>query len=96
MTAPAQQSAPGRAGLLERLLAAVRVEFRAGILVPGPDDPVLGRPACPAAGCDRPRAQNGLCTAHGKRWNARSRPDMAVFLADPGPPLNGRRPLASR
>jgi len=34
MTATAQQSASGRAGLLERLLAAVRVEFRADILVP--------------------------------------------------------------
>ena len=95
MTAPAQQPVPGRAGLLERLLAAVRIEFRADILVPGPDDPVLGRQACPAAGCDRPRAQNGLCTAHGKRWNDCGRPDMTVFLADPGPPLNGRRPLAA-
>jgi hypothetical protein len=44
MTAPAQQPASGQAGLLERLLAAVRIEFRADILVPGPDDPVLGRP----------------------------------------------------
>ena len=29
MTAPAQQPASGQAGLLERLLAAVRIEFRA-------------------------------------------------------------------
>ena len=93
MTAPAQQPASGQAGLLERLLAAVRIEFRADILVPGPDDPVLGRPACPASGCDRPRAENGLCAAHGKRWKDRGRPDMTAFLADPGPPLNGRRPL---
>ena len=95
MTAPAQQPASGQAGLLERLLAAVRIEFRADILVPRPDDPVLGRPACPAGGCDRPRAENGLCTAHGKRWKDRGRPDMTAFLADPGPPLNGRRPLTA-
>ena len=54
MTAPAQQPASGQAGLLERLLAAVRIEFRADILVPGPDDPVLGRPACPAGGWTGP------------------------------------------
>jgi hypothetical protein len=95
MTAPAQQPASGQAGLLERLLAAVRIEFRADVLVPGPDDPVLGRPACPAGGCDRPRAENGLCAAHGKRWKDRGRPDMTAFLADPGPPLNGRRLLTA-
>jgi integrase len=95
MTAPAQQPASGQAGLLERLLAAVRIEFRADILVPRPGDPVLGRPACPAGGCDRPRAENGLCTAHGKRWKDRDRPDITAFLADPGPPLNGRRPLTA-
>jgi hypothetical protein len=94
MAVPGQQPAGPWAGLLEKLLAAVRREFRADILVPDPDDPVLGRRECPAAGCDRPIAQNGLCTTHGKRWNDRGRPDLAVFLADPGPPLNGRRPLA--
>jgi integrase len=92
MAAAAEPAAPG---LLEKLLAAVRIEFRADVLVPEPGDPVLGRPACPAGGCDRPRAENGLCTTHGKRRNDRGRPDMAVFLADPGPPLNGRRPLTA-
>lgn len=92
MAAPGQH-ATSPAGLPGKLLAAVRREFRADILVPDPDDPVLGRRECPADDCDRPRAQNGLCTAHGKRWHDRGRPDLAVFLADPGPPLNGRRPL---
>ena len=95
MAVPGQQPAAGRAGLLERLIGAVRREFRAGILVPDPDDPVLGRRTCPADGCDRPRAENGLCAAHGNRWRDRGRPDLAVFLADPGPPLNGRRQLAA-
>jgi integrase len=95
MAAPIQQPAAGRTGLLEKLLAAVRREFRAGILVPGPGDPVLGRQRCPADGCDRPRAENGLCSAHGNRWRDRGRPDLAAFLADPGPPLNGRRQLTA-
>ena len=93
MAAPGLHPAAGRAGLLEKLVGAVRREFRAGILVPDPGDPVLGRQDCPAGGCDRPRAENGLCSAHGNRWRDRGRPDLSVFLADPGPPLNGRRPL---
>ncbi len=85
-------SAHGRA--LEMLIAAVRPEFRADVLVPGPEDPVLGRRTCPVPGCDRARAEYGLCSAHGNRWRDRGRPELAEFLADPGPPLNGRRRLA--
>jgi hypothetical protein len=89
---PAQ---PGgaRPGLLEKLLAAVRPEFRAEVLVPDPEDPVLGRRTCLVEGCDRARGEHGLCSAHGQRWRARGRPGMADFLADPGPALNGRRQL---
>jgi integrase len=83
----------GHAGLLGKLVAAVRPEFRADVLVPDPDDLVLGRRTCPVPGCDRARAEYGLCTAHGGRWRDRDRPDLAEFLADPGPPLNGRRQL---
>ena len=66
MTAPAQQPASGQAGLLERLLAAVRIEFRADILVPRPDDPVLGRPACTARRGNR--ALPGPGSACSARW----------------------------
>ena len=52
---------------------------------------VAGR--CAVAGCDRSRSENGLCSGHGQRWRDRDRPAMAVFLADPGPVLNGRRDL---
>jgi integrase len=83
----------GHSGLLGKLVAAVRPEFRTGVLVPDPDDLVLGRRTCPVPGCDRARAEYGLCTAHGNRWRERGRPALAEFLADPGPPLNGRRPL---
>ena len=37
--------------------------------------------------------QRGLCNAHSIRFRKRGRPAMADFLADPGPPLRGRRAL---
>jgi hypothetical protein len=33
---------PGRAGLLENLMSAIRPEFRVDVLIADPDDPVLG------------------------------------------------------
>jgi hypothetical protein len=82
-------------GLLEKLMAAVRAEFRVDIYVPDPDHPVLGRGTCPVADCDRSPTEHGLCPSHGQRWRDRRRPDLVEFLADPGPPLNGRRDLTS-
>ena len=50
MTADALSASPRtRGGLLEKLLAAVRPEFRVDVYVPDPDDPVLGRPLCRGA-----------------------------------------------
>ena len=79
----------GRSGLLEKLLAAVRSEFRVDVLVPDADDPVLGWKRCPVAGCNRAAHEQGICTGHAQRWRRDGRPDLAVFLADPGPPLRG-------
>ncbi|TDD06804.1 hypothetical protein E1292_14700 [Nonomuraea deserti] len=39
--------------------------------------------------CDRLVAQHGLCNGHVIRWRHRGRPDMADFLAAPGPPVRG-------
>ncbi len=80
----------GRAGLLERLMAAVRPEFRVDVLVVDPTDPVLGVRCCTVPGCDRSAWEKGLCGGHSHRWRGRGRPEMAVFLADPGPALAGR------
>jgi len=80
-------------GLVEKLIGVVRVEFRVEVYVPDPDHPVLGRGVCCVAGCDRSPSGNRLCSTHQKRWADRGRPEMAVFVADPGPPLNGRRDL---
>ena len=76
-------------------MAGVRPEFRVEVYLADPDDPVLGRRRCAVPGCDRSRAENGLCSGHGQRWRTRGRPAMAVFLADPGPRLNGRRNLTT-
>jgi hypothetical protein len=84
-----------RNGLLEKLMGHVRPQFRVEVYVADPDDPVLGRRPCAVSDCDRSGAENGLCSGHGQRWRARDRPQMAVFLADPGPTLNGRRDLTA-
>lgn len=91
---------PGRpstahAGLLEKLVAQVRPEFRSDIYLPDPGDPVLGRRPCLVPGCDRSRAENGICSGHGWRRHRQGNPAMEVFLADPGPDLNGRRALSA-
>lgn len=94
MTALGPRRAPISSGLLEKLMAVVRPEFRVEVYLVDPDDPVLGRRQCAVADCDRPVSENGLCSGHGQRWRDRNRPALAVFLADPGPVLNGRRDLS--
>lgn len=95
MSAPSPHRLPERTGLLGKLQAQVRPEFRVEVYLADPDDPVMGRRLCAVPGCDRSRSESGLCRGHAGRWRARSRPAMAVFLADPGPTLNGRRDLMS-
>ena len=89
-TVTALDSASAGGGLLGKLLAAVRPEFRVEIYLPAPDDPVLGRPGCAVPGCDRSGWEYRLCGGHSNRWRKRGRPELAGFLADPGPPLQGR------
>ncbi|WP_240361739.1 tyrosine-type recombinase/integrase [Streptomyces sp. MBT27] len=79
----------GRAGLVEKLLAAVRPEFHVDVLVPDPDDPVLGWKRCPVPDCNRAAHEKGMCTGHAQRWRRVGSPDIAVFLTDPGPRLRG-------
>ncbi|WP_370185352.1 tyrosine-type recombinase/integrase [Rhodococcus wratislaviensis] len=95
MTISGTDTTSGHARLLEKLLGAVRPEFRVDILVPNPDDPVLGYKLCIVDGCDRPQHEHGICTGHSPRWRQRGCPDLTEFLADPGPPLRGRIELDS-
>ena len=92
----AAERAPGRSGLLEQLMAVVRPEFRTDIYIPAPDDPVFVAGQCAVGDCDRTAVsiRRGLCNAHAIRFRKGGRPPMQEFLADPGPPVRGRRPLA--
>jgi len=76
-------------------MAIVRPEFRTEIYIPAPGDPVFAAAQCAVPGCDRTTARRELCNAHAIRWRQRGRPGLPEFLADPGPPARGRRPLAS-
>jgi integrase len=93
VNALAKRAASERAGLLEQLMAVVRPEFRVDVLVPAPEDPVLGVPDCAVPACDYPVSDHGLCNGHRLRWRVRGRPPRTEFLADPGPPLRGRSRL---
>ncbi|HEX2805046.1 MAG TPA: hypothetical protein VHN80_02605, partial [Kineosporiaceae bacterium] len=82
-------------GLLAKLMAAVRPQFRVEDLVFDPRDPVFGGPACAVPGCARPKRQRGLCVGHRQRWLTCGKPDLAVFLATTPPHWLGHRPLGS-
>ena len=81
-------------GLLEKLLAAVRPEFRADEPVFDPRHPVLGGKPCLVPECDRRVQGRGLCRAHWARWTSHGRPDVREYAATTGPLLKDA-PLAS-
>ena len=83
------------AGLLEKLMAAVRPEFRAEDLVFDPRDPVFGGPPCAVSGCDRPHRRQGLCTSHWQRWRGSGQLSLAEFTATAEPGWHGHLPLDS-
>jgi integrase len=83
------------AGLLAKLVAAVRPQFRVEDLVFDPRDPVFGGPACAVPGCVRPKRQRGLCIGHRQRWLTCGKPDLAVFLATTPSHWHGHRALES-
>ena len=68
-------------GLRAELMAAVRPEFRADVLIPDPADPVFGARPCRVAGCGRPGRARGLCGGHHRRWSVEGKPDMEQFTA---------------
>ena len=74
MTAPGPRRAPIGSGLLEKLIAVVRPEFRVEVYLVDPDDPVLGRRQCAVADCDRPVSENGLALGP---WSTVARPQPA-------------------
>ena len=93
MTAqPIGGSQPGRPGGLERLMAAVRAEFRAEVLVFPATDPVFGGGDCRVGGCRRAARGHGLCQGHHLRWAGHGRPDLDTFAATTDPGWERQRP----
>jgi integrase len=65
-------------------MAAVRPEFRDGLLGFDPRDPVFGGPPCLVEECERPARNRGLCRWHYQQWCER-KPDFADFVASADP-----------
>jgi integrase len=80
--------------LLERLLGAVRPEFRADVLVFAAEDPVFGGGACRVLDCRRSARGHGLCQGHYLRWVGKGRPDLGEFAASTDPRWQRQRPNA--
>ena len=77
-----RETAPGRRTvLLEKLVAAIRPEFRTDEILFDADDPVFGGSLCVVGGCERTRRARGLCHAHYQRWRDNGRPDVEGFAA---------------
>jgi integrase len=91
---PAPGQFPSRHGLLEKLVAAVRPEFRADELVFDLRDPVFGGKPCLVPGCERTATGHGLCQGHRQRWATAGRPDVREFAASTDPRWRKDAPLA--
>ena len=81
----------GYPGLLEKLLAAVRPEFRAAVFTVDPGDPVFGGPPCRVPGCERAARVRGICLGHYRRWKDQGRPEAGGFAATTPAELDGHR-----
>jgi hypothetical protein len=90
VTTPIATPSGDRAGLLSKLMATVRSEFRADVLVFAADDPVFGGGACRVAGCER--SARGSVTGRHARPRHRGAPAWGAVVPTRGPPRrrNGR------
>lgn len=82
-------------GLLAKLMATVRPEFRPEIVIPAPGSLVFNTEPCRIDKCERQRTVKGFCKSHYKRWLDQGRPELESFLASPGPLPVGDGPLAA-
>lgn len=94
MTGIVEVPSPIRPGLLGRLMAAVRPEFRADELVFDPADPVFGGGVCRVTGCARTARGQGMGQGHHGRWAGEGRPDLERFVAATDPRWRKHAPLA--
>ena len=82
---PAPGRLAGPPGLLEKLAAAVRPEFRGDDLVFDLRDPVFGGKPCLVPACERTAVGHGLCQGHRQRWAAAGRPGVREFAESTAP-----------
>lgn len=85
---------PG-AGLLGKLMATVRPEFRVNVFIPAPGELIFDLGSCRVPGCPRQPRTRQLCRGHYYRWQRRGKPDVEAFVADPGPDPIGRSELTA-
>ena len=78
---PTPTTQAGTAGLLEKLMATVRVEFRDEVLVFDAEDPIFGGGACRVTGCQRSARGHQMCQGHHQRWAQAGRPALEGFIA---------------
>lgn len=88
-------NALGSSGALERLIGAVRPEFRADSLTFSATDPIFGGGACGVDGCPRPARGHGLCAGHHQRWKNEGCGDLGIFASTTDPRWQRQRPNAS-
>ena len=99
VSAPSPHCRPERTGLLGKLLARVRPEFRVEVYLADPDDPVMavfiaepgptlnGRRdlmPCSVSGCRYGSNGSGLCMRHRSAWTRDGRPDPVGWAARAG------------
>jgi integrase len=80
------------AGLLQKLMTAVRPEFRADLFAFDATDPVFGGGPCGVEGCRRSARGLGLCQGHYLRWVKAGRPDLGAFTTATDPRWRLQRP----
>ena len=91
----AAAAATAQGGLLAKLMAAVRPEFRGDVLAFGPYDPVFGNRPCLVPDCPLTGRSHGLCVGHENRWRSQGRPDLEPFAASTDPRMRRRRALSA-
>ncbi|HJT04961.1 MAG TPA: site-specific integrase [Pseudonocardiaceae bacterium] len=95
MTASPDNAPAQHPGLLAKLMAAVRPEFRADVIDIDPADPVFGGPPCRVPDCRRIARTRGLCIGHYNRWQDAGQPDLEQFSDSTSPLLRGHAPVAA-
>jgi integrase len=92
---PSPVSASIQQGLLARLMAVVRPEFRVDMLVPERGALIFNNDSCRVPGCIGQPRTRGLCRGHYRQWMQQDKPDIDMFASTAFPELLGRKNLTA-